>query len=558
MPSSPSLLHPADAPNAPAPQLKERAPRSREEVVQEPAFFHDLNLDQIVTAITRDQADYDLNPLYRLPLTDVDTISYRQGVFRDLEQTDAVRVLRAFADQRVVFHSKYRVGELHEDDHGLLHYYRERFFLNAVDDYCSAVVDLTAGLAALSRRSQALGRIAEYLDGYIRSPAFRSLHDETRRLQTALNDVSYVVAIRGDRLTVAHYDNEPNYGDQVAVTFARFQQTQDHLSSDRAHQVRGERYQLRDWEAYAGTGVLDLVAKLYPDIFAALDDYCAQRLDYLDPVVAVLDHDIHFYLTYLAFITPLRAAGLCFTLPQLSTTEKSERALDTFDLALAHKLHGPPKPSSRRGNDQRHEGRVVCNDITMYGAERILVVSGPNNGGKTTLARTFGQLHYLARLGCPIPGRASQIFVCDQIFCHFERAEDSTTMVGRLQTELDRLRDDFAVATPNSVIILNEIFNSTTAADALYLSRQILERVTALDALCLCVTFLDELSTLNDKTVSMVSTVVPDDPATRTYRVVRRRADGRAYARAIAEKYGLEFDHLAAQLNRKVIAGPGR
>lgn len=62
------------------------------------------------------------------------------------------------------------------------------------------------------------------------------------------------------------------------------------------------------------------------------------------------------------------------------------------------------------------------------------------------------------------------------------------------------------------------------------------------------VTFIDELSRLGDATVSMVSAVEPDNPAVRTFKVERRRADGRAYAIHIAEKYGLTRERLARRL----------
>lgn len=488
----------------------------------QPGFFVDLNLDQIVASVIG-KDEYTLVPFFHSPLSEVDAVRYRQEVFQDLEHGEVHDLVAAFESQTLVARFTYRSREMRSEHHDFGHYHRARWFLNAVEQYCQTVTTLASGLTRVGVRSRGLLGLRHYLQHYLASPAFTEMQAESRRLEQALDAVDYCVLVKGNRVTIGRYSDQVDYGEQVTETFERFQQGAETDYRD----IRSE------WreEDFAELGVLDMVAKLYPDLFAALDGFCRRYAGYLDATVALADREFQFYLSYLNYIRPLREAGLQLSYPRMSVESKEEQARDTFDLALAAQLLGQGK-------------QVVCNDITLSDPERILVISGPNNGGKTTLARAIGQLHHLARLGCPVPGRDVRLFLCDQILTHFEKEEDITTLAGKLQDELNRLHADLARATPASLMVLNEVFNSTTAADAQYLSRKILQRVCDLDALGVCVTFLDELSTLNEKTVSMVSQVDPHDPAIRTHKLIRIPADGRAYAHAIAEKYGLTYDRI--------------
>ncbi len=487
-----------------------------------PACFADLNLEQVIDAITAGKEEYNLKPFFHAPLTTVDAITYRHEVLRDLEGDAVFGYITAFAQEMRAMRD-----HLAQADRLRYKYQKQGWFLDAVAIYCEAVGRLAHDLNLGDIRSRGLLAFREYLTNYAESDSFKSLVAETTQLEADLSGVRYCLNIKGNSVKVTAYDSEADYSAEVERTFAKFKQGA--VKDYRVGFPGGP--DMNHVEARA----LDLVTRLSPDIFLALNEYCERQREYLDGALGTFDREVHFYVAYREYVDLFKPAGLPFCYPRVSDRSKEVYAREAFDVALANKL-------------VRKNASVVCNDWYLKNPERIFTVSGPNQGGKTTFARTFGQLHYLASLGCPVPGREAQLFLFDRLFTHFEKEEDLTNLSGKLEDDLMRIHEILERATGNSLVIMNESFTSTTLRDALFLGKKVLEQIVQLDLLCVYVTFVDELANLGETTVSMTSTVEPENPAVRTYKVVRRAADGLAYAAAIAEKYGLTYEGLRGRI----------
>jgi DNA mismatch repair protein MutS len=442
---------------------------------------------------------------------------------KDLEVPELFERIQAFAEKMQEVRSHLRAVE---EAYYRLH--KQGWLLDAAEIYCSAIRELTADLTEVELRSRGFLEFRQYVSSYVGSESFVALAVDTERVKSDLRSVKYCVVIRGLEVTVRKYQDEIDYSAEIERTFSKFRQddVKDYLI----------RYSEFTGMGHVEVQIAELVAKLHPEIFSFYDRYWLKYQDFVDPVLQRFDREVQFYISYLRYIGRLRAAGLPFCYPTVGRQRKEIYGDGVFDLVLAAKLTA--------------EGAaVVPNDFYLEGDKRVLVVSGPNQGGKTTFARTLGQLHYLASLGCPVPGSKAQLFLCDRILTHFEKEEAAIeNLRGKLQDDLVRMHRVLQQATPDSVVLINEIFSSTALEDAVFLAAEIMRRIVALDCLCVCVTFLDEVAALGPSVVSMVSTVVPENPALRTFKLIRRPADGRAYAIAIAEKHRLTYRCLKQRL----------
>ena len=491
-----------------------------EEIDREADFLKDLNINQILEAVSAGKGEYELDAFFHMPLKHEADILYRHEILKDLEDPGLFRFFTEFGKE---------MGEIRKITAEIPKLYykktKERCLLEAASVYCRSVEKLYDFLNRNRPSSKGLLAFLDCLSGYVGSVEFGHLKQEVSEITDALETVSYTLYIRGNHIDVQKYDGAADYSTEIGGFFDKFRQGE----------VPVFQYRFKDRDLnHVEASIMDLVGKLYPDIFNRLHVFTEENREFMFPAIRRFDRELQFYISYLEYMEPLKQKGLNFCIPELSESDKEIFGNDCFDLALAASLAG------------KGQG-VVCNHFSLQGRERMIIITGPNQGGKTTFARMMGQLHYMAGLGLFVPGTGAKLFLPDHIFTHFERQENQAAFSGKLQDDIIRIHEILSRATSNSLIVINEMFASTTLQDAVWLGKKVMKQISEMDALCVYVTFLEELSAFDDKTVSMVSTVEPDK-RTRTYKIVRKPADGKAYAAFIAQKYHLTYEDIKERI----------
>ena len=193
--------------------------------------------------------------------------------------------------------------------------------------------------------------------------------------------------------------------------------------------------------------------------------------------------------------------------------------------------------------ERMKNSRYIANDISMNRQESILLITGPNMGGKSTYMRQTALIVILAQIGCYVPAKSVRMPVFDKIFTRIGASDDILSGQSTFMVEMSEANHALQNATASSLILFDEIGRGTSTYDGMALAQAMIEYIAAcVHAKTLFSTHYHELTSLTDSIgcVRNVHVVVKEDDekVTFLYKVKDGRAD-RSYGVNVARLAGL-------------------
>ena len=280
-------------------------------------------------------------------------------------------------------------------------------------------------------------------------------------------------------------------------------------------------------------------------------------------ILGQLRAELAFYLGAVRLIGRMESAGLPMCRPTIAPPDARAFQIDQlYNLNLALR--------AASGNNKDHHP-IVTNNVDFGEGGRVFVLTGPNQGGKTTFIQAVGIAQTLAQAGLFVPGRAALISPADSIYTHFPAPEKPEMEAGRLGEEAQRLNDMFSHITAHSLVLLNESLSSTSPGESVYLARDLVRILQHIGARVIFATHLHDLATDLDafnqdapgtsRVVSLVALIRKFDTGNesdieRTYEIVPGPPAGHSYARELATRYGISYDQLVTMLKERGVFNP--
>lgn len=491
-----------------------------------------------------------LNEIFRLKngsLTDYFTSSeevilYRQKTFADLLAIPEIE--KVFAEVHPLLGDIRELRRLDDESTAADSYL---YSITEIELYVSCVETLEKGLSPLRPRMQspALTALTDYIHALVGSDEYRALTEKLSDLASRVSEVrSITVGVNLDRefrpesAGVLSVNAEPFKSGKVLDKILRLSFRNDALTCIAPLSPLGKGQSENRQEALNGafrTALEDIFRSSVRGWRSIVGEYVLENTDFL----LCLSGEMEFVARASELLRRLAAHPGCHIATPVvrPASEKAFSARGLYNPRVALAI----------------EDEIIPNDFSFDDNARIYILTGPNRGGKSVITVAVGAAQAMCQLGMPVPAEEATISIADGIFTHFPEGADDTIDKGRLGEECARLYEIFRSADENSMILLDESLSSTGAYEATYIAQEILTAFAALRCRGIFSTHLHDLAAraeeINARSrenggVGVDTLVAGMEEGKRSFRILRKKPDGKSYAKDIADKYGLSFENL--------------
>jgi hypothetical protein len=407
----------------------------------EHALVQDLALETLVSAMADD--DEFLSEVARRALLsglrdDVDTILHRQAILKDcLKNVAVVRELYAIAVETIGAKRKYYINDSTRFPSSILY-----SAIDALQMCVSMLRKLKALADAHAGRFESKGLSTlfamlqqEFSEGY-----FASVENHLRAMK--FRHGTLVSAALGKGSGGTNYvlrqarDDPGNWLERLLGKGSPGFTFYIHERDEAGARALGE---LRD------RGI-NLVANAL-----------AQSTDHILSFFEALRVELGFYVGCLNLHDKLGSLGTPLSFPQPGAAGgRSLRCSGLYDVCLALSA-----------------GRSLVGNALNADGTSLVVVTGANQGGKSTFLRSIGLAQLMMHCGMFVPAESFSAELCAGLFTHYKREEDPTMTHGKLDEELARMSQIVDTIRPNAILLFNESFASTNEREGSEIARQL-------------------------------------------------------------------------------------
>lgn len=481
-----------------------------------PTCLLDCNVDRIIEQICREYPEELKWQFHYLP-ADEECMEYRRGIYGDIKLREVSESIEAFLEDMKTYQ------EAEEKKNKLLSPLQKKLWhLEESRIYIKAFINLYNGLEKAPLSSQGMKEFKEYLGSVVKGERFLALKSQGEEIKSEREAFRITLHYENDRIILADFPerDEDAYEKSIRSVIPEHSSILSNLFGNDVEFSNLEK------------GLIEVMIKKQPVFFKKVADFYERWENFWEEPLSLFAKEIRLYIAVWKFQQQMTEKGCRFATPVSTGPGGEFRATEVYDLAL----------TLAKGEDQV----IVSNDVEYRQGEQFLVVTGPNQGGKTTYARSLGQLLFFFLMGLDVPAVEAHLPFFERIMTHFSVEESVETGRGKLMDELVRLAPMLKQEARNAFVIINELFTTAANYDAIEMGMRTLRAFLEKGDYGIYVTHLGELAEMDERVVSMMALL--NEEGKQSFRVERKPATELSCAIMQVEKHRLSYEQIKERL----------